>query len=204
MKMDTTKKQVEAVQAAVGEVERLAGAVAAWREAPAKLRRERAAELSLLRLEHEEEALDPSAPDANQKLAARGLRMVRMEALLKLLAADSRLDFALRGKCPDGAALYAAVEILQRLLWEVAEPAEVSHAALIRCGLIMLWSDRQPSRGAQRLLSYSRNFFYGATIVVRLAREILSRKVPPLPADFGRSDRDLTPAELQFLEGRSA
>jgi hypothetical protein len=200
MKNDTSKRQVEAVQAAVGEVERLAGAVQAWRERPAQLRRERAAELAKLQAEHEAEILDPSAPDADAKLAARGLRLVKIESLLKLLGADPRLDFTLRGACPEGAALYAAVERLQQLLWRIAEPAEVSHTALIRCGLIMLWSDRTPGRGAQRLLSYSRNFWYGANIIVKLAREILSRKVPPLPPAFGMAARDLTPAELQFLE----
>lgn len=203
MKNDTTQKQIAAARAAVNEVERLLASIRARTEAPKLLWQKRRAEHAKLLAELKAECFDPSEPHAEKALALHAERVTKCQAFEKLFEQTQKvypIDFG-----PFGKPLFAAICELQKLLWGIAEHFELDFTTLRRHGVFALSPNAYtPERGAVRLIDFSRNFpLEGAGHLLSLAREILSRRVPALPAEFARVDRPLTYAERTFITNKS-
>jgi hypothetical protein len=204
MRSNTTDKTVKAAWELVRRIEELQAKIKVKREQPILFWRGKREELAKLEAADAADSFDPSDPDAAGKLAAHSKRRSQIEVLKKFLAEDTNhyvVDYSREGE-----ELNRAVGELQRLLWSVADPVELNLAALQRAGLVV----GEPSAtytvaiGAKRFLSHSRNFDDGADIILRLAREVLGRKLPPLPEGFGVAPRPLTYAEEQFVNSNAA
>lgn len=204
MKNSASEKQIHAAWAAVKEVERLLASIRARTEAPKLLWRKRHAEYETLKAELKSESFDPSEPHAQKALDLHAERVTKIQAFEALFEHGQKsplpIDFG-----PDGQPLFEAICTLQKLIWQMAEPYELAFEKLRSHGVFALSPvSYNPAAGATRLVNWSRNFpIEGAQTLVSLAKEILTRKVPAMPSDFGKVDRPLTYAERTMLDSRS-
>lgn len=204
MKNSASEKQIQAAWAAVKEVERLLAQIRARSEAPKLLWQKRRAEHAKLLAELQEESFDPTEPHAKKALDLHAERVTKCQAFEKLFEHGQKsplpIDFG-----PDGQPLFEAICTLQKLIWQLAEPYELAFETLRRHGVFALSPvNYNPAAGATRLVNWSRNFpIEGAQHLLSLAKEILARKVPAMPSDFGKVDRPLTYAERTMLDSRS-
>ena len=200
MKNDTSPKQVAETQAALARVEQCLQTIQERRDKPLAAWRERQKELERLKREHALEVFDPSAPSQDAKLALRAVREQRiglLEQLQRDHPANHRFVVA-----KDGTELISAFLKLKSALWQIAEPFELAYEEVARAGLVIDSCGYSPLKAEQRFLSYLGTFGEDAgQILVRLAKQILTRKLPPLPAGFGLASRPLTRAEKEWLDG---
>lgn len=203
MKNSADAKQIQAAWSAVKEVEQLAERITKRTEAPKLLWQQRQRELAALERELEGEAFDPLNPMEPTALARHTDLTVKVAALRKLCSQQPKSFPIAYGA--DGTVLFGAILKLQQIIWALAEPFELTFETLRRHGVFALSPvNYNPAAGAARLICFSQNFcLEGGQTIVSLAREILSRRVPSLPSDFGTISRPLTYQEQQLIASRS-
>ena len=205
MKNETTKEQVRETRAALAEVEAAMSAIKTAREADQKKWVGRREELARLESEVSGADFDPNEAGAEQKLAALSGKSARILALRGLIGRDPRAYHASGFEDGRGAALIAATLKLQELVWQIAEPdVELAYKSLRRAGVFVAETGYTPKAGAARCRSWTLNFTEECAVAMaRLAREVLSRRLPPLPESFGVQPRALTRDESAFLEAHT-
>lgn len=204
MKNSVSEKQVAAAWAAVTNLEKLIARIEARTDAPKQRLEERRREHAQLLAELKAESFDPSDPQAQKMLELHAARVTKCQAFSKFFEQQKTTGSPIAYGA-DGKPLFAAICELQKLLWGIAEHFELDFTTLRRHGVFALSPNAYtPERGAVRLIDFSRNFpLEGAGHLLSLAREILSRRVPALPAEFARVDRPLTYAERTFITSKS-
>jgi hypothetical protein len=206
MKADTNGKQVAAAWATAKEIERLVAAITARSNAPRELWQRRHREHAALVAELAAEKFDPEAPLAPEGLKAHSERVTKVQVYEGLFRNEPRKFQTLYAA--DGGALLAELNKLADHVWEVAEPVELRREVLLHHGICGLGSTGIGGSslysceiGKARLLSWAKNFTLDAAqALLSLAKDILSRKLSPLPVNFGATLRPLTWAEQRAID----